>query len=102
MAISTDYSAPVWVNGFACRNCSEVDQAKRNVDPANPSAGPFGINKTGRSAGKQPDHFSAEAREADKLEALHRAARAQTVNPAAAAYAAATLPAPGQFVSIGA
>jgi hypothetical protein len=44
MAISGDYSSPVTVNGYSCRNCSEVDRAKRNIDPANPSAGPFGIN----------------------------------------------------------
>lgn len=44
MAISTNYSSPVMVNGFSCRNCSEVDRAKRHIDPANPAAGPFGLN----------------------------------------------------------
>ncbi len=44
MAIGTNYSTPVMVNGFSCRNCSEVDRAKRNIDPANPAAGPFGLN----------------------------------------------------------
>ena len=28
------------VNGYVCRNCSDVSLAKRNVDPAHPKAGP--------------------------------------------------------------
>jgi hypothetical protein len=34
------------VNGYQCRNCTDVDYAKRNIDPAHPKDGPFGINKT--------------------------------------------------------
>lgn len=44
MAISANYPSPVLVNGFSCRNCTEVDYAKRNIDPARPEAGPFGLN----------------------------------------------------------
>jgi hypothetical protein len=44
MAISGDYPSPVTVNGFSCRNCTDVDNAKKHIDPAHPSAGPFGIN----------------------------------------------------------
>lgn len=88
MAISSDYSAPVWVNGFACRNCSEVDQARRNIDPANPSAGPFGLN--GASAGTR-NHFAAEARQQDLLEERHRAQMAARASPVAAAYGAGAL-----------
>lgn len=44
MAISGDYANPVTVNGYACRNCTEVDQAKKHIDPAHPQDGPFGIN----------------------------------------------------------
>ena len=43
-AISANYPSPVTVNGFSCRNCTEVDYAKRNIDPAHPRAGPFGMN----------------------------------------------------------
>jgi hypothetical protein len=34
------------VNGYQCRNCTDVDYAKRHIDPAHPKDGPFGINKT--------------------------------------------------------
>ncbi|GEN99311.1 hypothetical protein NSE01_11440 [Novosphingobium sediminis] len=96
MAISGDYPSPVTVNGYVCRNCSDVDRAKRHIDPADPAAGPFGVNgshKPGKAA--QPkNHFSAEARNVDRLEALYRDRRAAPVSPIAAAYAGAP-PAPG-------
>jgi len=34
------------VNGYQCRNCTDIDFAKRHIDPARPKDGPFGINKT--------------------------------------------------------
>ncbi len=43
-SLSVNYPSPVTVNGFSCRNCTEVDYAKRNIDPAHPKAGPFGMN----------------------------------------------------------
>jgi hypothetical protein len=33
------------VNGYLCRNCTDVDYAKRNIDPEHPKDGPFGVNK---------------------------------------------------------
>ena len=44
MTISGDYSTPVYVNGFQCKNCTDVDNAKKNIDPAHPKAGPFGVD----------------------------------------------------------
>lgn len=44
MTISGDYAQPVQVNGFTCHNCTEVDLAKRNVDPAHPRSGPSNID----------------------------------------------------------
>ncbi len=44
MAVGTDYSTPVTVNGFSCRNCTDVDYAKKHIDPAHPKSGPYGIN----------------------------------------------------------
>lgn len=44
MAISGDYPTPVTVNGFSCKNCTDVDYAKKHVDPARPKDGPYGIN----------------------------------------------------------
>ena len=42
--ISQNYPSPVTVNGFSCRNCTEVDYAKRYIDPVKPEAGPYGMN----------------------------------------------------------
>ncbi|BCJ90175.1 hypothetical protein IZ6_09100 [Terrihabitans soli] len=44
MAISGDYSRPVTVNGFSCRNCQDVSLAKRNIDPEHPLSGPYGVS----------------------------------------------------------
>ena len=44
MAISGDYSRLVTVNGFACRNCTDVDLAQKHIDPAHPKDGPYGVN----------------------------------------------------------
>jgi hypothetical protein len=44
MAISSDYPSPVQVNGFQCKNCTDVDYAKKHIDPAHPKSGPYGVN----------------------------------------------------------
>jgi len=41
---STNYPQPVQVNGFTCRNCTDVDNAKKHIDPAHPKSGPYGID----------------------------------------------------------
>lgn len=41
MVINSDYARPVQVNGFTCRNCTDVANAKKNIDPAHPRSGPF-------------------------------------------------------------
>ena len=98
MSISTNYASPVTVNGFSCRNCSEVDQAKKNIDPSNSSAGPFGLNSTKADA-------AAKARKSGPIAA---AALAKAQQQAAAnkgsnvlrAYGGTT--AAGQFVQLAA
>ena len=35
---------PVTVNGYSCKNCTEVDEAKKHIDPAHPKDGPYGVN----------------------------------------------------------
>lgn len=55
MAISGDYAQPVTVNGFSCKNCTDVDYAKKHIDPAHPKDGPYGVNakdKPGREEAK--------------------------------------------------
>jgi hypothetical protein len=44
LTISANYPSPVQVNGFTCRNCTDVDYAKKHIDPAHPKAGPYGID----------------------------------------------------------
>ena len=51
MAISGDYPNPVTVNGYSCRNCTDVDYAKKHIDPAHPKDGPYGIDA---QAGRNP------------------------------------------------
>jgi hypothetical protein len=41
---SINYPQPVQVNGFTCHNCTEVDEAKKHIDPAHPKSGPYGVN----------------------------------------------------------
>lgn len=44
MSISGDYAHPVTVNGFSCKNCTDVDYAKKHIDPAHPKDGPYGLD----------------------------------------------------------
>jgi hypothetical protein len=44
MAISGDYSTPVMVSGYTCKNCTDVDNAKKHIDPQHPRSGPYGVN----------------------------------------------------------
>jgi hypothetical protein len=55
MAISADYATPLYVNGYACMNCTQVAEAKQNINPADPQAGPFGIDaKSNPTATQSP------------------------------------------------
>jgi hypothetical protein len=59
MAISGDYPHPVQVNGFTCHNCTDVDYAKKHIDPAHPKSGPYGVN-----AASDPTQKAAAAHKA--------------------------------------
>lgn len=41
---TVNYPTPVTVNGYSCKNCTEVDEAKKHIDPAHPKDGPYGVN----------------------------------------------------------
>lgn len=62
MAINGDYPQPVTVNGFSCKNCTDVDYAKKHIDPANPEDGPYGVNAKDHDKTKPGDHQEREAR----------------------------------------
>jgi hypothetical protein len=46
MAISSDYPRPITVNGFLCRNCDDVSDAKKFIDPAKPAATTVAVEAT--------------------------------------------------------
>lgn len=94
MAISTNYSTPVMVNGFSCRNCSEVDQAKKNIDPADPAAGPFGIHST-RAASRLQAHNSGPV-DRSALDQAHQKAVETKDSRVLRAYVGTTIA--GQFL----
>ena len=48
---TVNYPNPVTVNGYSCKNCTDVDYAKKNIDPAHPADGPFGVDAKTKSAG---------------------------------------------------
>jgi hypothetical protein len=54
MAISGDYPQPVYVNGFSCKNCTDVDYAKKHIDPAHPKDGPYGAYAKDDRASDRP------------------------------------------------
>jgi hypothetical protein len=44
VSMSVNYSSLVQVNGYSCRSCTDVDYAKKHIDPAHPKSGPYDIN----------------------------------------------------------
>ncbi len=103
-AIGGDYPSPVMVNGYSCRNCSDVAKAEHGVDPADPQGSRKAAREDREHDRSTPaPHFAAEARDRDRLEALH-IAQTDRVNATAASAAIAAYgsppPAPGDFVRL--
>ncbi len=48
------------VNGFPCKNCTDVDLAKKGIDPAKPKDGPNGV------------YAADKAKDADKADKANR------------------------------
>jgi hypothetical protein len=57
---TVNYPNPVTVNGYSCKNCTDVDYAKKNIDPVHPADGPFGVN-----ARDKPSSAGATAKTAE-------------------------------------
>jgi hypothetical protein len=55
---TVNYPSPVMVNGYSCKNCTDVDNAKRNIDPQRPQDGPFGVNRLPKPGEAQPANSS--------------------------------------------
>jgi hypothetical protein len=98
MAISSDYTRPVYVNGYACRNCADVSRAERNVDPKDPTGGAFPEKKVTAAAesAASDNHFSELARDPYALKAEHEKA-VRRIGLYAADFGAPTA---GRFVDI--
>jgi hypothetical protein len=93
-AISSDYAQPVQVNGFTCKNCSDVDLANKHIDPAHPKSGPYGID-----AASDPSQRNSAVTLSGSLAML----TAQAISPAAEAErASARLLQPGGRLDIAA
>jgi hypothetical protein len=41
---TVNYPSPITVNGYSCKNCTDVDYAKQHIDPAHPKDGPYGVD----------------------------------------------------------
>jgi hypothetical protein len=54
VSISGDYAHPVTVNGFSCKNCTDVDYAKKHIDPARPKDGPYGLDAKDKTEKDEP------------------------------------------------
>ena len=80
MAISGDYATPVQVNGYLCRNCTDVDNAKKHIDPQHPKSGPYGVAEA-----SDPSRNTAAVRLDGLLKGLSSAA-ASPAQPGAAPY----------------
>ena len=68
MAIGTDYPRPITVNGYVCRNCDDVSNAKRNIDPAIPNGvEPSAVSFGGSLSSQQRPGAARDAEPAFRL-----------------------------------
>jgi hypothetical protein len=95
---STNYPQPVQVNGYTCHNCTEVDEAKKHIDPAHPKSGPYGVDaKTDPTQKKPIIQFGGSLSGANASTA---AAANTNSTTATAAQTTAQATAPGQSVNV--
>ncbi|ESQ83694.1 hypothetical protein AEAC466_11855 [Asticcacaulis sp. AC466] len=87
MSINGDYPHPVTVNGFSCKNCTDVDYAKKHIDPSHPKSGPYNI-----SADSDPSRTQAVT--------FGGALRDLSAAPSTASITTPAMPAPGQVLNI--
>ena len=53
MTIGADYLNPLFVNGYVCWNGGQVLEASHGVNPADPQAGPYGIDAPVKASAPQ-------------------------------------------------
>lgn len=59
MTIGANYPTPVMMNGFLCKNCTDVDYAKKHIDPNHPRSGPYGIDAKDDPTAKQSSNSTS-------------------------------------------
>lgn len=64
MSLSVNYPSPVQINGFTCHDCTEVDLAKKHIDPAHPKSGPYGADAASDATLSPTDPRKVRAEEA--------------------------------------
>lgn len=50
------------VNGYVCKTCTDVDYAKKGIDPAHPKDGPWGVKAADRKSPTGDDPGAAFGR----------------------------------------
>ena len=58
------------VNGYVCRDCTDVARAQKGIDPARPKDGPYGRDR-GKSGSVQPVSPASLATSGDVGTRLH-------------------------------
>jgi hypothetical protein len=89
---SVNYPAPVQVNGFSCRNCSDVSLAQKNIDPAHPGSG-----ANNKDAATDPSRTAADPVRVAAAKKASDAAQAHVVGYTAAGPQMAALAAGAAF-----
>lgn len=56
------------VNGYPCRDCTDVDLAKKRIDPAHPKDGPDGVDAPQRKTTREEQTKNLQALGAVPLE----------------------------------
>ncbi len=73
--VSNNYAMPVQVNGYSCKNCTDVGYAEKHIDPAHPQSGPYNLN-----AESDPSRWNDAVTFGGRLRAIERGA-SQTPQP---------------------
>ena len=72
------------VNGYRCKDCTDVAYAKKNIDPAHPKDGPFGIDRADDTNPARPGDSFGPAVKFDSPISVTSDARASDARPSQA------------------
>jgi hypothetical protein len=97
VAVSADFPVPILVNGYACRNGTDVGRAQKNIDPARPLDGPFGAYKATLDVSNRTKDVVFDR---DRIDAVTRDAQQKDLAAQPSPYS--TVASPGSLVSLSA